>query len=220
MCHDIVSERGETVCYGCRNTFTHVKAPYCVKCGKKLISQDESFCNGCKNRQMSFDEGRAVFIYDDVMRKSIYRFKYGGRREYARYYAEQIVTSLSEKIFKWNVDVIIPVPLHKSKQKKRGFNQAFLIAKEISVLTNIPVDDKILIRVKNTEKQKNLGAFDRDRNIKNAFKMRQNKVQYLSAMLIDDIYTTGATMSNASDVLKSGGIEHVYCISLSIGIDV
>lgn len=169
---------------------------------------------------MAFDEGRSVFIYDDVMRKSIYRFKYGGRREYAKFYAEEIVTHLSDRINKWNVDVIVPIPLYKSKQKKRGFNQAFLIAKEISNLTKIPVDENLLLRTKKTEKQKKLGAFDRDRNLKNAFKMRPDKVQYLSAMLIDDIYTTGATMNNASSVLKSGGIQHVYCISLSTGIDV
>ncbi|MDO4188261.1 MAG: ComF family protein [Lachnospiraceae bacterium] len=219
-CHDIVVERGELICPECRQKFTLVKAPYCIKCGKKMVTSDEILCNTCKMRTVPFDEGRAVFVYDDVMRKSIYRFKYGGRKEYARFYAKEIVANLSEKIIKWRVDVIIPIPLHKSKLRKRGFNQAFLIAKEISHLTKIPVDNKLLIRTKKTEKQKNLGVLERDGNLKNAFKIRRDKVQYLSAMLIDDIYTTGATMSNATAVLKSSGFQHVYCVSLSIGIDV
>ena len=87
-----------------------------------------------------------------------------------------------EKIRLWNPTVIIPIPLHKSKLKKRGYNQAFLIAKELSVLTKIPVDNKILTRVKKTEKQKNLGASGRENNVKNAFKMVPNGVQYLSAI--------------------------------------
>ena len=154
------------------------------------------------------------------MRKSIYQFKYNRRKEYSLFYAEDIVNKYSEKIKKWNVDVIIPIPIHKSKLKKRGYNQAFLIAKVVSNLTKIPVDDKILLRVKNTRKQKNLGASDRDSNLKNAFKISANRVQYLSAMLIDDIYTTGATMCSASRCLKSVGIKRVYCISVSAGIDI
>ena len=81
-------------------------------------------------------------------------------------------------------------------------------------------NNKILTRVKKTEKQKNLGASGRENNVKNAFKMVPNGVQYLSAMLIDDIYTTGATICNASDALIAGGIENIYYISLSIGRDV
>lgn len=168
---------------------------------------------------MPFKEGRAVFLYDDIMRKSIYRFKYNERAEYAEFYALEIYNRYSKKIKEWNPDVIVPIPLHKSKLKKRGYNQAYLIAKKLSDLTNIPVDNSLLFRVKKTEIQKNLGANERESNLKNAFKIRSNRVQYLSAMLVDDIYTTGATFSNASEALKGGGITCIYCMSLSIGTD-
>lgn len=220
VCHDIVKDRGELICRDCEGELNYVKGMHCMKCGKPIKNPERLYCFDCEKREMGFDENRAVFIYDDVMRKSIYRFKYGGRREYAKFYAQQINKELGRKIKKWNPEVIIPIPLHKSKYKKRGYNQTLLIAKELSHLLNIPVDDKVLIRTKKTEIQKNLSSSERSANLKNAFKMRPNKVQYISAMLVDDIYTTGATMSNAASALKDKGVQHVFCVSLSIGRDI
>lgn len=219
VCHDIVYDKGKLCCNSCKEGLRYVEDPFCVKCGKQLFNPEKCLCSDCTTKSKEFEMGRAVFIYDDVIKKSIYRFKYGGRKEYARFYAAEIYAKYNNLIKRWNPDVIIPIPLHKSKQKKRGYNQADLIAKELSNLTNIPRDNKILFRVKKTEIQKNLGVEGRDTNLKNAFKMRPNGVQYLSAMLIDDIYTTGATMSNATRVLIDGGFEKVYCLSISIGLD-
>lgn len=219
VCHDIVSVRGELICPQCRNLLNYVKDPYCIKCGKQMKESSDRYCSRCSKRSMEFTEGRAVFVYDDIMRKSIYRFKYGQRQEYAQFYANEIYIRYRVKIEEWNPDVIIPIPLHKSKLKKRGYNQAYLIAKQLSILTNIPVDNKLLSREKKTQIQKNLGVGERESNLKNAFKISANRVQYLSAMLIDDIYTTGATFCSASNTLKSCGITCIYCISLSIGLD-
>lgn len=219
ICHNIVRDRDKNACIICRTKLTEVGNLYCIRCGKPLKDAEKAYCSYCSVNDMSFNEGRAVFIYDDIMRKSIYSFKYNGRQEYARFYAEEIYVKYKDKITKWQPQVIIPIPIHKSKLKKRGYNQAYLIAKELSNLTKIPVDKKILYRDKKTEIQKNLSASDRKSNLKNAFKISSNKVQYLSAMLIDDIYTTGATMNSASAALKDSGINNVYCISLSIGLD-
>ena len=220
VCHDIVKDRGKLVCNDCKDRFRHIKDPYCLKCGKQLTDTERINCGFCEKTAIPFEEGRAVFLYDDNMRKSIYRFKYNQRKEYAKYYAYEMYKSLYKKIDQWKPEVIIPIPLHKSKLRKRGYNQAYLIAKELSILTKIPVNNRILIRTKKTEKQKNLGASMRGSNLKNAFKMSQDGVQYLSAMLIDDIYTSGSTMVNATNALKMGGVKNVYCISLSIGRDV
>ena len=220
ICHEIVDKRGEIVCPECRKKPAYVKEPYCIKCGKQLKNPEKVYCSGCEGGNVPFEEGRAVFIYDDIMRKSIYRFKYNSRKEYARFYAEEMFKKYGNKIRIWNPDIIIPIPLHKSKQRTRGYNQAYLIAKELSYLTKIPVKDNILIREKRTEKQKKLGSKARRNNLKSAFKMRPNGVQYSSAMLIDDIYTTGATMMSATDALKCGGINQIYVLSLSIGVDI
>ena len=217
VCHDIVSERELLVCPECRPKLTYVKDPYCIKCGKPVKKSEVIYCEGCKNNRITFDEGRAVFVYDDVMRKSIYRFKYNGRSEYAEFFAQEIYRKYADKIKSYNADVIIPVPIHKSKLKSRGYNQAYLIAKELSKLTQIPVNNNYLIRVKKTKVQKNLGAKERSANLKNAFKIRVNKVQYCSAILIDDIYTSGATLSACSRVLLSHGINKIYCLCICSG---
>lgn len=189
-----------------------------MKCGKPVYDDAKEYCNQCINNNRPFDEGRSVFIYDDVMRKSIYSFKYNGRQEYAKYYAKEIYDRLLDKIDAWQPDALIPIPLHKSKLKKRGYNQAFLIAKELSYLTKIPVYENYLIREKKTTVQKNLNAEERANNLKNAFKIGENKVKLSSAILIDDIYTTGATIMAATDVLKASSVEKIYFITLSTGM--
>lgn len=217
VCHDIVDRRGYLVCENCSEAFTYVSEPYCMKCGKPLSEDGKEFCIQCENNYRNFNEGRSVFIYDDLVRKSIYSFKYNGRQEYAKYYAKAIYDKLSDKINTWNPDAIIPIPLHKSRLKKRGYNQAYLIAKELSHLTKIPAYENYLIREKKTKVQKSLSASERSNNLKNAFKIRQNAVKLSSAILIDDIYTTGATIMSATDALKAGSVDDVYFITLSTG---
>lgn len=216
-CHDIVNEKGALICKKCEGKFEYVEEPYCMKCGKPVMDDGKEYCTECENNKRNFEEGRAVFIYDDAMRLSIYSFKYNDRQEYAEYYAKEIYLRLGNKIKSWDADVIIPIPLHKSKQKLRGYNQAYLIAKELSNLIKIPVENNVIIRNRKTVVQKNLNAKDRANNVKNAFKIKQNNVKFKSAILIDDIYTTGATISAATESLKACGVEKVYFISLSIG---
>lgn len=183
------------------------------------MDETKEFCKDCSATKRAYIQGRSVFLYDDIMRKSIYSFKYNGRQEYAKFYAGEIYSCLYEKIKSWNPQAIIPVPLHKSKLKSRGYNQAYLIAKELSTLTGIPVINNYLIRTKKTSVQKNLGADERASNIKNAFKISKNELKLSSAILIDDIYTTGATIDAATRALMDGGTKKVYFISVSIGHD-
>lgn len=190
-----------------------------MKCGKPLSDDKKEFCTDCSRNQRNYVQGRSIFIYDDIMRKSIYSFKYNGRQEYAIFYAQQIYERLSDKIKLWNAEALIPIPIHKSKLRKRGYNQAYLIAKELSNLTGIPVKNDILIRQKNTTVQKNLNANERSSNLKNAFKIAQNKVKLSSAILIDDIYTTGSTIQACADALESSGVDKIYFISVCIGHD-
>lgn len=217
VCHDIVPLGSGLICFSCKDCFTKVRDPYCLKCGKKLRDASVAICEQCTKNIQYFDEGRAVFEYDEYMRKSIYRFKYGGREEYAKYYANQINLEIGYKIKEWNADCFIPIPIHKSRYKKRGYNQAYLISRELSKLTGIPTRKNIIKREKNTLVQKNLNAYERSNNLKNAFKITQNEVKLQSAILIDDIFTTGATINAAAKVLKDAGIDKVYFVALSIG---
>ena len=117
----------------------------------------------------------------------------------------------------WQPDALIPVPLHKSRMRKRGFNQAALVAERMGERLGIPVEEKLLIRVKKTSPQKELNDSARRENLKNAFQLCGNDVKLKRVVLIDDIYTTGSTLDAAAAALLAAGVEKVYFLSICIG---
>jgi ComF family protein len=187
-----------------------------MKCGKP-VDEDEEYCHDCLRCTHEFVEGRAALVYDEFTSKSIYRFKYNHKREFAKVYGRIMVERLGEKIKSWNADVIIPVPIHKSRMKKRGYNQAKLIADELSKRLNIPVCNTLVVRNTATSVQKDLSAKARQNNLKKAFNVTKNDVKYRSVLIVDDIYTTGATVDAMARCLKGVGIQNVYFVSLCIG---
>lgn len=216
ICDDILMLGAGKVCRSCRKIPAYVKEPVCKKCGKPLQLIEEEYCRDCMERTHYFKEGAALFVYPSV-KESIYRFKYEGRQEYGAYYGEQIWCHLSEKIKRWKPDALIPVPLHKSRLRKRGYNQAAVLARAVSRETGIPVYENFARRIKNTVPQKELDGQERENNLKKAFKICQNDVKLKTIIIIDDIYTTGSTMDALALECKRAGVADVYCISLAIG---
>jgi ComF family protein len=151
------------------------------------------------------------------MRQSIARFKYSGRREYAAFYAEEILKRCAKELFSWQAEVLIPIPLHPSRRRKRGYNQAALLARELTKRCGIPTDEQLLYRVKKTKAQKELNDQERQTNLKHAFSVRKGEIPYKTVILIDDIYTTGSTIDAATAVLKESGIQTVYFLCICVG---
>ena len=112
---------------------------------------------------------------------------------------------------------MVPIPLHTSKLRSRGYNQATLLAEEISKGTGIPVREDILIRVRKTASQKKMDHITRQNNMKKAFHMVKNDVKLKTIILVDDVFTTGNTIESAAAELKRGGVEKVFFIALAIG---
>ena len=218
VCDGIIDKDGEIICDGCRDTLRIIEEPYCMKCGRKL-NCDEALCGECTSNMHEFESGRCVFVYDELMKESIYRFKYAGRAEYAEYYGKMAVKLYGNYIGKIKPDALIPVPLHKSRYIKRGYNQAEEIARVIGRELGIRVFDDVLIRAENTKVQKKLGAGARQNNLKKAFKIGSNSVKLSTVILIDDIYTSGSTIDACASVLKTAGIREVYYIVLGMGIN-
>jgi len=187
-----------------------------MKCGKALEDETREYCSDCATIQHEYNQGRAVFLYPCI-RKSIYRFKYKNRREYAEYLGWKMAAVCGKTIKSWNPDALVPVPLHRKKLEKRGFNQAELLANELSKYLHIPVDTKLVARTRNTAPQKALDANERQNNLKNAFKIIQNNVKLKTIVLIDDIYTTGSTIDAIAHEMKAVGVDKVYYIALAIG---
>lgn len=125
--------------------------------------------------------------------------------------------NLGEIITAWKCEVIIPVPIHARKLRERGFNQAELLAQDMSGMLGIAMDTGILKRSRYTRPQKELDDNQRIKNLENAFIIDKNVVQYKRVLLVDDIYTTGATIDSCAKALKEKGVEEVFVVCLCIG---
>lgn len=207
---------GSLICQECLPKINYVKTPKCYKCGKELQSQEEELCYDCRRKNHLFIQGRALFDYH-CMAASLYRFKYAHRQEYAAFYADQIAEYLGEIIRSWNCEALVPVPIHATRMYTRGYNQAERLASEIGRRLSIPVEKDLLKRVRATTAQKELDDTERQINLKNAFKIGKDSVKLKSAIIIDDIYTTGSTIDACTQVLITAGVKRVYFITLAIG---
>lgn len=114
-------------------------------------------------------------------------------------------------------DAIIPVPIHRSRYRRRGYNQAELVAAELSRLTGIPMYERLVTRSRKTAPQKELTIQERQNNLKKAFNITSNDVKLKKTILVDDIYTTGSTLDAVAMELKRHGVKSVYFIALCIG---
>lgn len=205
------------VCVECESAIEYVGENCCMRCGKELTDAAEQYCFDCARTGHIYTQGAAVFVYTDAIKKSIYRFKYKDKREYAIWYARMMAEHCEDRIRMWDPDVIVPVPLYRDKLRRRGYNQAELIAKELGRIVNIRVDSGYLIRNRETAPMKSLKGEERAKNLKRAFNIRTNGVKYNKVLLVDDIYTTGATIDACAKELKDFGVNKVYCISLCVG---
>lgn len=215
VCDEIVSPFGEKICPGCIPKRKLLIRSYCMKCGKKVPEQKE-LCEDCQNKGHIFFRGRALYEYES-MAGSIYRFKYGGRQEYAEFYGEELARYLDDFVRDIKPDVLIPIPLHKNRKRRRGYNQASLLARALGRRLEVPVLEDHLLRVKDTTPLKRLNPKERQNNLKRAFKIRENDVKLKTVILVDDIYTTGSTVDEAARVLKAAGVERVCFVALACG---
>jgi len=185
---------------------------YCPECNAKLEKAKEFNKEDTDNKY--YDGGASVFKYESI-NESIYRFKYMNRPEYAKSYALELKKELIDWLLAINPDVLIPVPLHKKRLMKRGYNQAMELAMEISKQTGIPVNNSCVKRVVNTAPLKLLNKEERGINMKKAFIVVENVVNFRRVVIIDDIFTTGSTINALSKELKASGVKEVFFFTLS-----
>ncbi len=202
----------------CDRKVRRIKGSTCAKCGKLLDAghEDDEYCRDCSTIRHLFDRGFSVFEYRSIS-GSIYRFKYMGRQEYAAFYAREAQKLLGQKLRRLGVDAIIPVPMYEDKEIKRGYNQAQVLAQEVSRELGIPCFDNVIRRVRNTQPMKELDARGRRNNLKKAFIIAKNDVKFKCILIIDDIYTTGSTIDEIAHEFRVAGVRKVYFLTLAIG---
>lgn len=191
----------------------------CIKCSKP-VEAEGMLCSDCADRQFSYTRGYALWSYNSYTKKLISEFKYKGRRDYTEFLVSKLTYHISGMLKSWNPDVIVPVPLHRSRYRQRGFNQAEIIADGVSRKTGIRLMNDVVIRNKKTSPQKKLDDRQRIKNVNDAFALNDDNISKYgnikTALIIDDIYTTGSTIDACASLLKSRGIESFFA-TLCIG---
>lgn len=191
--------------------------PYCLHCGCPLPDPSLEYCADCRKHTSFVEQGRSLFLYRGEVRRSMYRLKYANRRTYARFLAEEAAERLGAWIQKQKIELLIPVPMYRKKQRHRGYNQAAVFAKELEWITGIPCDVHAVSRIKDTQPQKELSGRDREKNVKNAFQVCDFVVKYKRILIVDDIYTTGATIEAVAAELKRSGAGQIFVLTACIG---
>lgn len=215
VCDDAVSLKKGLICPACYKKLKPISHPFCYRCGRPLPAKEKEYCRDCLETSHFFAAGRALYVYEDVA-GSIYRFKYGKRQEYAAFFGKEMAEKLAGFIAETKADALVPVPLSKQRIYSRGYNQAQLLAKEISKHTGVPLYSDLVVRIKDTVPQKELNPAERQNNLKKAFKIARNDVKLSTIIVIDDIYTTGSTADAIARLLRKAGIQKIYVLALTV----
>lgn len=204
--------------------------PYCLVCDRRQESTETRVCAECwrslvpcppemqaeKELPPYLDAIYSVFIFDDKMQLIIHALKYNGYRSLGLELGRLVGRKLKARFTLDGMTTLVPIPLHPIKQRERGYNQAALIARGIKEVTGMAVDEKVLKRIKNTKTQTQLSAAERQVNVEGAFALKSNSFQAgQTFILIDDVITTGATMSAAARVLKEAGAVKIIGVSVA-----
>ncbi|MCI7814497.1 MAG: ComF family protein [Lachnospiraceae bacterium] len=217
FCRTIVGGGHPDLCASCRENIKKISEPRCKKCGRPIRVPEKEFCGDCEEKPHLYEEGMALYLYEGEVRKAVHRLKFQNQRVYGEIFGKAMAEAFEEKIKKWGVEAVIPVPMYKKKQRKRGYNQAELLAREVAQRLELPLLCDLVVRTRDTKPQKELTGKERENNLKKAFLMVDDAVKLRKILIVDDIYTTGSTVDAMADVLKRHGVEAVYFISLCIG---
>lgn len=209
----------EGICPACREILVklEMKEPRCMRCGKPILREEEEYCYDCAHTHHFYDRGVSVWLHKKPVSTSIYQFKYHNQRSFGHCYIKEAVRKYESLIREWNPEVIIPVPLHTKRRRKRGYNQAEILAEELGKQLKIPVAEELVVRRKNTTPQKQKNKKERRQSLSGTFAQRYRIGKIRSVLIIDDIYTTGSTVDEVSRILKRAGAEKVYYLTISIG---
>ncbi len=214
------------LCPVCSGKFSPVEAPVCLKCGVMFKSRagEDHVCGECLLFPMQYRIARASGVYDGIFRELVHQFKYKDKTVLSKPFAFLLLKTFLTYWERQEIDLIVPVPLHKKRFRKRGFNQAFLLIRDWVAMTNtmkaeIPhmvVDVEVLKRRKKTEPQIGLGRHERQKNLKDAFHIKEpEKIVGKRILLVDDVLTTGITANECSKALLNKGALQVDVLTLA-----
>jgi competence protein ComFC len=205
--------QSEYLCDACDAKTTRIVPPFCEKCSEPFSGAitDVFTCANCKNRKLHFETAVAAYRSRGVVRRVIHDFKYNKQLHLRHVVARWLADALDDvRLRGWRFDILVAVPLHPARQRERGFNQADLLAKSLNRRTSIQLKP-VLERIRYTKTQTAFDRAERMENLRNAFRLRKNAdVQGCRVLLIDDVLTTGSTLSECARVLNAAGAVSVH----------
>ncbi len=207
------------LCQSCAPLIQENIPPFCLQCSRNLHNKNYlTRCVSCSQHEFHFDFAWSPLIFNDHLRQLIHAFKYRQKSYLKFYLTDRMISFIHDyQLDIQQFDLIIPVPLHSTRLRERGYNQSELLAELISRHYNIPLNTKNLIKIRHTPKQALIKRKDRFTNLKGAFRIRHfQKVFGKKILLVDDLITTGITASEISQTLKGAGAEKVAVLTAAI----
>ena len=195
------------MCRACFEALPFVGTPFCRRCGAPTAFEVYG-CGECRGRDFEFDGARAPLRYEGVGEELVHTLKYGG---YTRVVEKVMAPLMAGLLDRGRFDGVVPVPLHRARLAKRGFNQAQLMARGVAGRINAPVLDKLKV-VRRTRDQVELSAEARRTNVAGAYAPRGPVAGRV--LLVDDVFTTGATLSECAGALRRAGGKEVQALTL------
>lgn len=222
LCPTCLQENGIRggLCKTCLGRITFIVPPICPNCGRllRLAAGQNGLCHQCRQTKVFFSQSRAVALYEGALRDYLQELKYRYRPELGLALGMLLVEWIKVHSDYDKFDLIVPIPLHREKLLKRGYNQAELLAKPLQKYLGIALLGEILLRRKETESQNALDARQRFKNLSEAFEVSESAlVSGKRILLIDDIMTTGATASEGARALLRAGAIEVKLLTLAAG---
>jgi len=218
ICRTFIPDAGTLhICPACRDSLPLVAAPLCPVCGIPFAGTgDNHRCGACLTHPPHFDLARAPFLYEGAIRELIHTFKYNRQTHLRAPLARLTLERLGGFLAEQQPHLIVPVPLHRSRLRQRGFNQAVLLGQVLSRQLALPIRPDVLIRNRRTEPQIELASAERRQNVKGAFSVsRPDSVTGKRILLLDDVMTTGSTMGECAKELKKAGAELVIAATIA-----
>lgn len=201
-------------CDACRSFLEKASLqPFCPVCGRFFAAEKSGFsggpCRDCRLGARSFGAVRAAGPYEGALKEAVLKFKYGGERHLAAGLAG-LMARAARGLPLENIDRVVPVPMAAGRLRQRGYNQAELLAREVAGLLGLAVDGRALVKVRETPAQAGLNREERLANLAGAFWAREGRVRGRGILLVDDVVTTGSTMTAAAGALAGAGAAGVW----------
>jgi ComF family protein len=193
----------------------------CDRCGRPFVSpvalqSIQPLCRLCRANFFSFERARSFAVHNDALSQAITLLKYEEITLLGNWFAGRLAGLISTEPEKWGIDVVMPVPLHRERERERGYNQSYLIARPLAKALALPLEAKILIRTRSRPSTLLLSRTDRWRAVRGAYALREGQqVDNLRILLVDDVMTTGATLDSCARTLKQAGAAVVLGLTVA-----